>query len=80
MIELFTLYELFGCLVNLIENLPDSILETYLEINLQLTCVSYQIEDSREKCPSKLKLNCLRTNKVFFSLLGDKQNFKFGGI
>ena len=26
------------------------------------------------------KLNCLRTNKIFFSLLGDKQNFKFGGI
>ena len=26
------------------------------------------------------KLNCLRTNKIFFSLLGDKKNFKFGGI
>ena len=51
MIELFTIYELFGCLVNLIENLPDSRLETYLEINLQLTCVYCQIEDSTEKCP-----------------------------
>ena len=23
---------------------------------------------------------CLRTNKSFFFLLGDKQNFKFGGV
>ena len=23
---------------------------------------------------------CLRTNKSFFSLLGDKKNFKFGGV
>ena len=80
MIELFTLYKLFGCLVNLIENLPDLRLETYLEINLQLTYVSCQIMDSIEKCPYKLKLNCLRKNKVFFSLLRDKQNFKIGGI
>ena len=28
----------------------------------------------------KIKLNCLRTNKIFFSLLGEKQNLKFGGI
>ena len=28
----------------------------------------------------KVKLNYLRTNKIFFSLLRDKQNFKFGGI
>ena len=26
------------------------------------------------------KLICLRTNNSFFSLLGDKQNIKFGGI
>ena len=26
------------------------------------------------------KLSCLRTNNSFSSLLGDKQNFKFGGI
>ena len=26
------------------------------------------------------KLICLRTDNSFFSLLGDKQNFKFGGI
>ena len=26
------------------------------------------------------KLICLRTNNSFFSLLGDKQNVKFGGI
>ena len=27
----------------------------------------------------KIKFNCLRTNKSFFYLLGDEQNFKFGG-
>ena len=44
MIKLFTSYELFVGLVNLIENLPDSRLETCLEIVLQLNYVSYPIE------------------------------------
>ena len=51
MIKLFTPYELFVRLVNLIENLPDSILETCLEIILKPTYVSYPIEVSTEKCP-----------------------------
>ena len=80
MIELFILYELFGCLVNLIENHPNSRLETYLEIILQLTYVSCQIEDSIENVLKTLMLNCLRTNKILFSLLGDKKNFKFREI
>ena len=28
----------------------------------------------------KQELNCFRTNKIFFSLLEDNQNFKFEGI
>ena len=28
----------------------------------------------------KIKFNCLRRNKSFFSLIRDKQNFKLGGI
>ena len=44
MIKLFTPYELFVGSVNLIENIPDSILETCLEIILQLTYVSYPIK------------------------------------
>ena len=32
------------------------------------------------KMSLKIKVNCLRTNKIFFSLLEDKQNFKYGGI
>ena len=28
----------------------------------------------------KIKLNCLRTKKILFPLLGDKKNFKFGGF
>ena len=64
--------------MNLIENLPDSRMETCLEIILQLTYVSCQIVDSIEKCHKKKKLNCLRTNKIFFYMLGDKKNFKFG--
>ena len=28
----------------------------------------------------KIKLDCLKTNKILFSLLGNKQNFKFVGI
>ena len=44
MIKLFTPYELFVGSVNLIENLPDSRLETCLEIILQLTYVSCPIE------------------------------------
>ena len=51
MIKLFTLYELFVGLVNLIENLSDSRLETRLEIIIQLTYVSCPIMDSTEKCP-----------------------------
>ena len=43
MIKLFTPYELFVGLVNLIENLLDSRLETCSEIILQLTYVSYPI-------------------------------------
>ena len=35
----------------------------------------------RKKMSLKIfKLICLRTNNSFFSLLGDKQNVKFGGI
>ena len=48
MIELLTLYELFGYLVNLIENLLDSRLETCLEIILQLKYVSCPIVDLTE--------------------------------
>ena len=33
-----------------------------------------------KKMSLKIKLNCLRTNNIFLSLLGDKQNFKFEGI
>ena len=33
-----------------------------------------------EKMSLKIKLDCLRTNNSFFFLLGDKQNFKVGGI
>ena len=49
MIELFTLYKLFGCLVNLSENIPDSRLETCIEIILQLKYVSCPIVDVTEK-------------------------------
>ena len=51
MIELFTQYELFGYLVNLIENHPNSRLETCLEIILQLNYVSCPIMDLTKKCP-----------------------------
>ena len=51
MIKLFTLYELFVGSVNLIENIPDSRLETHLEIIIQLTYVSCLIVDSTKKCP-----------------------------
>ena len=53
--------------MNLIENLPDSILETYLEIILQLTYISGQIVDSTEKMSLKIKAK----------LFEDKQNFLF---
>ena len=43
-IKLFTPIELFVYSVNLIENLPDSRLETCLEVILQLTYVSCPIE------------------------------------
>ena len=43
-IKLFTHYELLVGSVNLIENLPDSRLETCLEVILQLTYVSCTIE------------------------------------
>ena len=44
MIKLFTPYELFVGSVNLMENLPDSRLETCLEVILQQTYVSCPIE------------------------------------
>ena len=34
----------------------------------------------RKMSLKNFKLICLRTNNSFFSLLGDKQNVKFGGI
>ena len=66
--------------MNLIKNLPNSRLETYLEIILQITYDLAKLWILPGKCPQKLKLNCLRTDKIFFSLLGDKKNFNFGGI
>ena len=44
MIKLFIPYELFVGLVNLMENLPDSRLETCLEVILQPTYVSCLID------------------------------------
>ena len=44
MIKLFTPYELFVGSVNLMKNLPDSRLETCLELILQLTYVYCPIE------------------------------------
>ena len=67
MIKLFTPFELFVGSVNLIENLPDSKLETCFEIIFQLTYVSYLIEVSTEKMSLKIKAK----------LFEDKQNFLF---
>ena len=66
--------------MNLFKNLPDSRMETCLEIILQLTYVSCQIVDSIEKCHKKIKVELFKDKQIFFSLLEDKQNFKFGGI
>ena len=53
--------------MNLIENLPYSRSEIYLEIILQLTYVSSQIVDSTRKMSLKIKAK----------LFEDKQNFIF---
>ena len=39
-----------------------------------------QVEQAHYINANKIKLNCLRKNKILFSFLGDKQNFKFEGI
>ena len=60
---------------------PKSELTTEFETKLQLTSFnSKRIAVENRKMSLKIKLNCLRANNIFFSLLGDKQNFKFGGI
>ena len=61
MIKLFIPYELFVGSMNLMENLPDSRLETCLEVILQLNYVSCPIEDLKIKA----------------KLFKDKQNFLF---
>ena len=81
MIKLFTPFELFVGSVNLIENLPDSKLETCFEIIFQLTYVSYLIEVSTEKMSLKIKAKLFEDKQNFlFFFIGDKQNIKFGGI
>ena len=73
-IELFTPWKLFVCLVNLIESLLGFRLETCLKIILQLTYFSCQIVDSREKCLGQNKKMSL---KIKAKLFEDKQNFIF---
>ena len=60
-------------------NLPYSRFETCLEVILQLTYLSYPIE-LKQKNVLKKKAELFEDKEKLFSLLGDKQKFKFGGI
>ena len=55
--------------MNLIENLPNSSLETYLTLILQLIYVSCQIVDSTKKMSLKIERAKLFENKQQFSFL-----------
>ena len=68
--------------MTIFENFLKSELNTEFEIKLQLTSFnsSGRILVQNRKMFLKIKLNCMRTNKILFSLLEDIQNFKFGGI
>ena len=64
--------------MNLIENLPDSRLETCLEVILQLTYVSCPIELKQKNVLKNKRLNCLRTNKISSFFLGTSKILSLG--
>ena len=62
-IELFTPYKLFSCLLNLIDSLPGFRLETCLKIILQVTCFSCQIVDSRKNMSREKQKNVFKNKR-----------------
>ena len=59
-------------------NIPDSRLETCLEVILQLTYVSYPIELKQKNVLKNIRLNCLRTNIISFLCLGTNKTLSLG--
>ena len=60
------------------ENLLDSRLETCLDVILQWTYVSYPIELKQKNVLKNKRLNCLRTNKIYFICLATSKTLSLG--
>ena len=85
--ELFTLWELLACLVNLIENLPCSGLETFPKIILQLTYIFFLgklwIQEKRfivqhRKMSLKIKAELFEDKQKNFLCLGTSKTLSLG--